>query len=326
MSLDNLIPLVKKSRSPLSTHDFHKEINVVFHDIESEQYDQIHKDMWEVLLQQFSLMVDDFSSHLPDRKLVLMDVGCGTGLGTDLILSTPLGKAIQKVILVDVSPKMMEKAIQRGKSWGIEIESQVGLLKDVPQRADLILTSSVLHHIPELPDFINEVIVHLNSGGVFFHIHDPNGDQLNSQIIRSRFQQVKALDRVNSVYDWLNSSPFLKSIFHSLNRLRGKKNHIDRVNDYLLSKGFIKKRLTAKEIWSVTDIHVEGLPYSTQKGISLNEINSMLPGFQLVGHRTYGFFSRLGYELTPEYREKEQNLILEESKEGRYLTAAWQKN
>ncbi|SHO64482.1 class I SAM-dependent DNA methyltransferase [Algoriphagus zhangzhouensis] len=327
MSLDNLNPIIRKTQSRLSPEEFHHVVNVVFHDFESEDYDQIHKDMWEVLLQQFNLLTSDFSASMEGKtKITLLDIGCGTGLGTELFLATELGKKVDKVILVDVSSKMMEKALERSQSWGVELESFVGKINEVNLKADIILTSSVLHHIPNLEEFFKDVIQRLNQGGVFMHIHDPNGDQLHNPALIKRRNEIASHDKVTNVYQWLNSSEILKSIFHRVNRIRGRYNHIDLVNNALLEKGVIKKRMNAKEIWSITDIHVEGLPYSKKKGILLSEMKTMLSPLELVGQRSYGFYGRLGFELDKEYTDLEQNLIKSGSKEGRYLAAAWKKN
>lgn len=173
MSFDNLVPLVKKSGSNLSVKEFHHQVNVIFHDIESESYDQIHQDMWESLLEQYKLLTTDFFEMLKFREnIILMDVGCGTGLGSELLLSTSLANQIKKVILVDVSSRMLENAKIRSGNWGIETVSVFGTLDLVQTKADLILTSSVLHHIPDLEGFFAEVNNHLNPGGVFMHIHD----------------------------------------------------------------------------------------------------------------------------------------------------------
>lgn len=327
MTLDNLIPILKKTKSPLSVRDFHHEVNVAFHDFESDSYDQIHKDMWEVLHQQFLLLVKDVQNEFLDKnELCLLDVGCGTGLGTELLLSTELGKRISKIILVDVSPKMMEKAIERSSAWGVEVVTHVGLLEEIKGDVDILLTSSVLHHIPDLDSFFATVDKKVKKGGLFIHVHDPNGDYLQNPELIARRKEIAATDQVKNLYQWLNSSEFLKSVFHRINRLRGNYNHVDLVNNHLLEKGYIKRRMTAKELWSVTDIHVEGLPFSTKKGISMQELGKKLQAFSLLTDRYYGYFGRLGFELTGSFADREQELIKQKSKEGRYLAAVWKKN
>lgn len=326
MSFDSLIPLIKKSKSKYSPADFHHEVNVTFHDIEAEEYDQIHQDMWGNLLEQYQLLINDCLDNGFDLDRVkILDVGCGTGLGSELLLNTAIAEKVSEINLLDVSSKMLEKAIQRSKSWKIPATGFEGKLGEVTTKADLILVSSVLHHIPDLEGFMKQIDEHLNPGGVFFHIHDPNGDFLRDSELLARRNEVASLDRVTTFYELLNSTPFFKDIFHRINRWRGKPNHIDMVNDQLMAKGVIKKRLNPKEIWSVTDIHVEGLPYSTNQGISLKHIEKLLPSYQLIGHRSYGFYGRLGVELPVEYQAKEKEHIDSHAKNGRYLAAAWKK-
>ena len=55
MSYTSLLPLLKKTGSPLSPEDFQARINVVFHDFESDHYDSMHDDMWESLQEQINL-------------------------------------------------------------------------------------------------------------------------------------------------------------------------------------------------------------------------------------------------------------------------------
>ena len=326
MSLDPIRPILIKTKSPLSIEEFHQQVNVVFHDFESDNYDQIHKDMWEILVQQFNLIAADLVNFSHGcQGITLMDVGCGTGLGSELFMATDLGKLISEIILVDVSPKMIQKAKERSKNWNVKVITHQGMLAEAKYKADIILTSSVLHHIPDYPKFLLDVDRHLRDGGLFIHIHDPNGDQLLNPVLVNRRKEIASTDKIASLYQLLNRSEFLKAIFQRINRMRGKFNHIDLVNNQLLKSGVIKKRMSAKEIWSITDIHVEGLPHSTQKGISLKEIGKVLQGYELLSHRSYGFFGRLGFELSQEYQSKEQSLIKSGSKEGRYLAAAWKK-
>ena len=326
MSFDSLIPLIQKSKSTYSPSDFHHEVNVIFHDIEAEEYDQIHQDMWGNLLEQYQLLINDcYQNGFKKKQIEILDVGCGTGLGSELLLNTDLANYVTEINLLDVSSKMLEKALSRSQSWKIPAIGFNGKLAELNKKFDLILVSSVLHHIPDIENFINQIDSHLNPGGVFFHIHDPNGDFLRDSQLLKRKHEVASLDKVTTLYELLNSTPFFKNIFHTINRWRGKPNHIDMVNNHLLSKGVIKKRLNPKEIWSVTDIHVEGLPYSTNRGISLKHINELLPNYKLIGHRSYGFYGRLGVELPMEYQLKEKELINSHAKNGRYLAAAWKK-
>ena len=71
-----------------SPEEFRQIVNVVFHRYESSQYDELHRSMWESLPVVFDLLA---AAGIPDLKshAQLLDVGCGTGLSTTLLLNTP---------------------------------------------------------------------------------------------------------------------------------------------------------------------------------------------------------------------------------------------
>src|SRR5208283_4504981 len=51
---------------------------------------------------------------------------------------------------------------------------------------ELIVTCSVLHHVPDLPTFLAAVRNLQTAGGVFLHLQDPNGDFLDDPELRQR--------------------------------------------------------------------------------------------------------------------------------------------
>jgi len=134
---------------------------------------------------------------------------------------------------------------------------------------------SVLHHIPDLKDFLEHVDAVLKSGGILIHLHGPNGDYLYDS---------NYLKRVEEYRNKLNPTPKRKRVMNLIspqwvnfiNRQLGRKTYIDLVNDKLISEKAIKKRMTADEIWSVTDIHVENKQNKKHPGISLEYLRKQL--------------------------------------------------
>ena len=90
--------------------------------------------------------------HIPDEIIkifhkceIAADLGCGTG---DLLAH--LKKRAAKVIGVDRSPKMLEKAKQRFTGNGSGIEFRIGEIEHLPMRdseADAAVINMVLHHL-----------------------------------------------------------------------------------------------------------------------------------------------------------------------------------
>jgi ubiquinone/menaquinone biosynthesis C-methylase UbiE len=327
--LDNLLPLMKRKGVRISKEAFHEIVNKVFHDIESEYYDSLHKDMDNSLQQQFDLLAYDIISRLQDnssKKFVLLDIGCGTGMSTDKLLKSPLGKYISKVYLLDTSKGMLEQCARKAKEWNIAYELINGDIYSIEEvKADIILICSVLHHIPNLSLFLQKITDTQNPKGFFIHLQDSNGDYLNSSAYLEREADLKNYKRKKRSSFFLLAKVFTK-ISSKMRKVIGlqTKNYIHEVNEKLLKLKIIQTPLKSTEIWSITDIHVEGLPYSDGKGISISFIEKTLEKYTLVKVRSYAFFGDMKSELPDVYQQKEEQWILEEKKDGRLVSAVWQ--
>lgn len=326
MSYDTFLPLLKKTGSTLSPEKFHERINIVFHDFEADFYDEMHHDMRESLQQQIDLLVSDlFSSNQPTTKnLSLLDVGCGTGLSTQIVLNSKLGNYIESISLLDSSPKMLLKAEQKAAMWNKKYKLLNGYVIDVNQKFDVIIICSVLHHIPQLEAFLQQIDAILNPGGILIHLQDPNGDNLSDKTYLERISEYqseqKSVKKKKKIVDL-----FPKNLRNFINRQIGRKTYIDKINDQLIKEKTIKNRMTADELWSVTDIHVE-TKNNNNKGISLQFLKNNLSNFELIKFRSYGFYGVLKSDLPENYKAKEETFIMQNQINGRNISCLWIKN
>jgi 2-polyprenyl-3-methyl-5-hydroxy-6-metoxy-1,4-benzoquinol methylase len=324
MSYLSLLPLIQKTKSTLSPEKFQERINIVFHDFEANHYDAMHTDMWGSLQQQVNLLIDDLFSYkkIEGQELSLLDVGCGTGLSTQILLNSKLGQHISQVTLLDTSPNMLKHATEKAKTWNKKYKTVNSYLSDLEEKFDIIIISSVLHHIPDLEVFLKQVDNALNSCGILIHIQDPNGDYLNESLYNERKiqyeRELKALPKNRKLIDFIP-----KSIVRLAKRVLNRKDYIDQINDQLLAEKTIKYRLTADEIWSVTDIHVETKSDVINKGISLRFLQKQLNNYDLIKMRSYGFFGYLKSDLLDTYKEKEEQFIGENQLNGRNISCLW---
>lgn len=323
MIYNKLIPLIHKTGSKLSPKQFQEKINIVFHNYEAGHYDKMHQDMWDSLQEQINLLIDNLG-NLPSKKLSLLDIGCGTGLSTQILLNSKLGTSIEKITLLDTSLNMLKQAEEKAKNWHINYKIINADISGIKERYDVIMICSVLHHIPDLKSFLEQVDNVLNPNGILIHLQDPNGDFLND---------VKYLGRVQEYRNYAKSKPNKKSISdivpksikNYLNRKIGRKTYIDLVNDQLIKENVIKKRMSADEIWSVTDIHVETKLNNEITGISFNFLRMQLINYSLINHRSYGFYGLLKSDLPDQYKIIEDDLILKNELNGRNISCIWVK-
>lgn len=325
MIFDTILPLIKKTGSSLSPPDFHHIVNVTFHDIEAQHYDAIHASMWESLQEQIALLADDALAAIGSGKqaLKLLDIGCGTGLSTQMLLKTKLGERITDVTLLDTSSKMLAQAKMKSANWNKNVTLHNSDVASLDEKFDVIIVSSVLHHIPDLEQFLNTIDRIQSSGGIFIHLQDPNGDYKDDPEYLAR---ISTYEKENAKPDSKGIADLVpKSVRKNINRLLGRKTYIDHVNDNLIACNAIINRMTADEIWSVTDIHVENLPFSTGKGISVKFLTDKLRNYSLVNMRSYGFFGGLKSELSAKYQTMEQKLIEQNDHKGRNVSGVWLK-
>jgi SAM-dependent methyltransferase len=313
-----LAPLMKSKGVTATAAEFHEAVNLVFHAFESKSYDEIHQDMWNSLPQQFDLLVDDCAHLFPARrsKLTVLDIGCGTGLSSEMLLRSHWGELVGQLDLLDTSPEMQRVCAARESIHGVPHRLIQGMLHDLPPLPtyDLILASSLLHHIPDLQDFTRQVAARQKTGGIFVHLQDPNGDYLAD------------LERLRRCEDFQcrTRGSVLTRLLRRLHpariraRLRREPSYLDSVNTELLRRGLIAVPMTEMEIWSVTDIHVHN-----GRGISIRELERMLPGYDLIGTRSYGFFGELLAALPPYYQSLERDLIERRTPNGSHIAAAW---
>jgi len=322
MSLSVIEPLRRRYGVTCSLEEFHETVNIVFHDVESEVYDDVHRDMWLSLPKQFDLLSSDVLKLVPEGELIALDIGCGTGLSSELLLHTELGSRIRHLHLLDTSPKMLERSRQRLSGRGIQLEFQNGITSDVvaSKAFDVILTCSVLHHIPELAAFGRDIRRMQKPRGVFLHLQDPNADSAASPLRIQREALYRRRCRPllpGSVRRFLPDN-VAAAVWRRVTG-RQKKTYLDRVNDELLHRGTIRRPMHPPDIWAVTDIHI-----GNGEGVSAGHLAAYLPAHRLVAKRTYGFFSVLASSLPPDLRELEEEWTEAGSQEGSYLAASWQ--
>ena len=131
----------------LPRHEFQRIVNVEFHDVEATRYDQLHREMWLSLPTIIDRLASDVERTAnPASGWVMADVGCGTGLSTELLLQSALGQRISRLKLIDTSAEMMKRCQTRAAKWQIPAEYINGQIDELDdESADLVITCSVLH-------------------------------------------------------------------------------------------------------------------------------------------------------------------------------------
>jgi ubiquinone/menaquinone biosynthesis C-methylase UbiE len=322
--LDPIQPLMPKYGVNCSPEEFQRAVNLAFHRAESEVYDRIHHCMRRSLPEQFNLLIDDAlrAAPSPGDGLVVLDVGCGTGLSSELLLRTRIGAHISEIHLLDTSVAMLAKARNRSRRWPVKtvtVEGGIERLIKEQRKYDAVLVCSVLHHIPDLASFFRDVRGVQTRSGLLIHLQDPNGDYLADAVLNERIDELAR-----------HSAPALtrrpgrfhpKRALAKLRRMvteRTPHDYIRKVNNELLALGIIGTPMTDNDIWRVTDIHDHD-----GRGISIEEMRSFLPDHELISARSYSFFGAMASDLPPTFRQREQELIRARALNGLRIAGLW---
>ena len=304
-----------------SAVEFHAAVNVAFHRFESEHYDELHQDMWRSLPRQVHLLAEDCLAAGAPERIHMLDIGCGTGLATDSLLKSPLGARVESIDLLDTSAAMLSRAEARRRGWGKPGEAIEGLVESLAgrKRYNLIITSSVLHHVPDLASFLSAVtaLQKDESSALFLHLQDPNGDFMDDpQLVQRSASSASA----RKAPEWLARLNPRRVVSRLLREIKGEqgKDYISQTNQELIRAGYLRSALTTAEIFAITDIHAQD-----GEGISIHQMKSLLPGYALISTRSYGFFGVLSSELTPAQQAEEERLIREQAPNGFHVEAAW---
>ncbi|HLW76722.1 MAG TPA: class I SAM-dependent methyltransferase [Bryobacteraceae bacterium] len=300
---------------------FHAAVNVCFHQFESEVYDDVHQDMWRSLPAQVELLANDCLRGGAPERIRMLDIGCGTGLATDLLLRTALGPRVVEIDLLDTSPAMLARAsARRGEQWKKPGGSTEGLVESVAGKSyELIITCSVLHHVPDLASFLGAVSRLQNGipGALLLHLQDPNGDYSRDP---QRLERAAQLPReLPDSIARFKPSRLLGRLMREIKGTQGE-DYVSKANRELIRRGVIAKPLRVADVYAITDIHVHDTA-----GVSIETMRGWMPDYELAAHRSYGFFGVLESSLPPDLRALEDRSIREGALNGEYAAAAWRR-
>jgi len=152
------------------------QFNVQAHNWVADRYEKIHGEIYNkveqqrlhVELEQALQLVD---THGNPRRV--LDLGCGAGNLTAHLLS--LGNS---VIAADVSPVFLRNISKRFKGCDLNtLELNGTNLSNIDSESlDMIATYSVLHHVPDYLEIVDECMRVLKPGGVLYIDHEvPDG-------------------------------------------------------------------------------------------------------------------------------------------------------
>jgi arsenite methyltransferase len=118
-------------------------------------------------VESFAGVANPFTLGRVDPGAVVLDVGCGAG--TDLLVAAQMAGPGGRVIGVDMTPEMLERARHSAGELGIEeIELHESLAESLPvadESVDVVLSNGVIDLVPDKAAVFDEIDRVLRPGG-----------------------------------------------------------------------------------------------------------------------------------------------------------------
>lgn len=151
-----------------------KLANVLYHDWEAGTYDE----KWSISYDErcIDYATGRFKSVAGTEGWpyeTALELGCGTGF---FLLNLMQGGVIKKGSVTDLSPGMVQVALNNARNLGLDVDGRVADAERIPyddNSFDLVVGHAVLHHIPDLPAAFREVLRVLKPGGRFVFAGEP---------------------------------------------------------------------------------------------------------------------------------------------------------
>ncbi|MBO1002632.1 class I SAM-dependent methyltransferase [Pseudogracilibacillus auburnensis] len=167
--------------------------------MENNVFEQLAKKYdTEERIELAKVIVKEVRPELQNSKSKsLIDYGSGTGL-----ISLELSDLINSILLIDSSKRMLEVAQAKISHKGIS-NSEVlysDFTEETPKlKADIVLMSLVLLHIPDTKKILQELFNVLNNGGKLLIIDFDKNDKINHPKVHNGFSHEELKKRLSEV-------------------------------------------------------------------------------------------------------------------------------
>ena len=268
-------------------------------------------------------MVDKFIAEKKD--IYVLDYGCGTGFESQQLISNVHSGQIKHITLFDASPEMLQKCRSKFEGYSFDCKficetEEIRFASDI--KYNIILTNSLLHHLPHPFETIENIGDFLSDDCIWLCGHEPSKRFYQNEHCLSLLKKYRNALYVKKI---LKPSQVLEIIQQKFGLDRGI---ATKTAKECLKKGIFTKIPKRKVINLIVDYHVAHTKEEATKGrgFCFQEIEKILNNhkWHLAWKTTYSFMGPY-YEgsLSENWKKKCRILAEQYPEDGANFSAVW---
>jgi len=304
-------------------------LNKIYHDLEAQQYENEHPEIFEQLPPLWDEMVQTALDHLNGDSMRILDFGCGTGFEIQQFLRNCRKLTIEKITCYDLSNGMINKCQENLKSLNLDIEFTLdfnALKKKQPY--NVLLTNSLIHHLPNYVKTLDRLTELLSNDAVWLAGHEPSTRFYQNVVCRQYVQKCARTLRIRKLFHPRDVIDFLlaKAGLYNYCFNRG---FITDVAETAFREGLFLKRPSPMVISRLVDFSVAHSQeeIATGRGLDFEILQEQFRNrWRMIWLKTYSFMGVYYEKKIPrKYQGIARKLSLRYPNDGNNFCCVWKR-
>jgi|GEM_PF-1024306 len=299
------------------------EVNKLYHAVEASDYDTSHDEIYQQLPSIFEEMVAQAKKHSQTDVWRILDFGCGTGFEAEQLIRLLPQESIAQLTCYDYSPEMLARCRSQIESLipNASFTSDLKALPAMEEPYNLLITNSLLHHLPDPLSTINQLLPLLSLDALWLAGHEPSSRFYKNAECTKMYEEFWAERKWRK---FLSPTRY----FDELQRIIGmKSNPAKYAATESFRKGLFKQKPPNLIIDRLVDFHVAHSVEEAANGRGFDfEImeQDFSTSWQLVWLKTYSFMGSF-YEATlpPRWVKASREAAQNFPKDGANFCSLW---
>lgn len=306
------------------------EVNKIFHAFEAPSYDRRHPEIHQQLPAYWQEMIAQAGVAPRNGGWRILDFGCGTGFASEQILRHLPAEQITSLVCYDLSPEMIDRCREKiapRLPTAQFIWDATSLAGSGP--FDLLLTNSLLHHLPDPHATIRQLTDRLAPGAFWLAGHEPSTRYYKNPECLSlyhRYARETQGQRGKKWWRYLSPSALGARWHRTISKLSSPKRLAACA---AFEQGLFGRRPTPHVIDRIVDFHVahSADEAAAGRGFDIDRLQAELRGeWQLHWVFSYSYMGTLAESRLPdEWRQACRKLARDFPRDGANLCALWRR-